>query len=807
MEAKTEIKCNLAGIPEELKEIPRWFVTTRTIINKNSPENPKPKAPLYFDKKEKSLKNASWKRQQTFEKMLSTDWKKAEIICLEKDIFSDLCFVNIGYSYIDLDKVLTNGEITGNDILTKEETELIINLCSCTYGEYSCSGSGLHFIFKGEITKENLAESFEISVIKPLTMTGNIYKNCSKITEITEETKEKLLAIYNQILKRIKPIETPAKAGIKPKDKPILKSLNDYLKAVESCNYHRNNAYNSLCFQFLKTWIKNLDLKNGDDDDKIKELFIESGVKAGLTKEECKSTFESAFNSVEKAKIEEDNQLERYINFNLECLGIDDAQNKIVIYCKQRNRIFELDFDFSEPVLISKIGSDIPEAFKFRQIKNRIIINCSKNELKIDKRINTGIHLINEDILLIDNRIFNYSKNEEIQKPFFNNRIIERNEKPIFELLKDQNNNIFFEINKIVKELWSFADKENQDQLADYLTAFIMLAPLQKLMSWRPILYIIGKKGSGKTCLTEFLSFLYPNLIKTSSNLTFASMYQSFGNCGKIAIFDEFQTYQEKEKILNALKGSSKNSENTVSKGSKEMIAKDYELNILPFILSNEYFAFDSAIKSRVNKFELEGTFKHSFFSELVLKQEKKIKELGNQSINWLLENWRLIEEHSKDNFFEESRIKSNYGYAFALIDLAKQGKAEKPEFLINDDDDDDDDNLIKDILGAFIFFEKDNWTVSELLNKYHDLNSYNIFNILLNYGIGIKSEHEIILQARAIKNHLLKNISDYKTYKEETFTAIFKRLSSLGIQTYRLIVESKSFKGYKINIKKYLNL
>jgi len=238
---------------------------------------------------------------------------------------------------------------------------------------------------------------------------------------------------------------------------------------------------------------------------------------------------------------------------------------------------------------------------------------------------------------------------------------------------------VFEKVNSLVKQ-WNWKSPDE----AAYIAAFVMLAPFQQLMNWRPWVYISGRRNTGKTTFfDEILEAFFPKLVKRMDKSTAFAIAQTIGNTGRIMILDEFEKDRKIPEILEILKmcnrGGHKTSGTTAGK------ARDFSLFHLPFLGSIYLPGEDAAQKSRFATFELNPHGSRG----LKLPTAHKRAELGNQIIGVMLKNWEKIEKLAaffieKSNEFvgaPDARMVENFAYSKAIIEVAKAEKTGEMQF------------------------------------------------------------------------------------------------------------------------------
>jgi AAA15 family ATPase/GTPase len=354
---------------------------------------------------------------------------------------------------------------------------------------------------------------------------------------------------------------------------------------------------------------------------------------------------------------------------------------------------------------------------KWNDIKTHIILKAYEQGFIKSETIGQGIwngYIVNGKQIIRWN-------GEVINEPKIDGKIVELNENSWvnFEGAKSDLPDAFQRLYDIVKQ-WNWVYPE----MAKYITAFMMLSPFQKLMKWRPIVYITGRRGAGKTTFLDALADLWGGLIKRLDKATAYSIAQSVGNTGKIAILDEFENDKHIDDILNMMKNASGEHGGTITRGTTARNAKQYKLHHLFWLASIYVGGKDAAILSRMAKFEMLPPKEKT----LSLPTQIEWQELRRDIVRSMIDKWNEIEKvaneyrKTKGNYnVQDGRLIDNYAYAAAVVDLAGfEGGI--PEYLSMQNFQEDEENILEAILTSKIRYINDfgqtEATISEALKE-----------------------------------------------------------------------------------------
>jgi len=330
----------------------------------------------------------------------------------------------------------------------------------------------------------------------------------------------------------------------------------------------------------------------------------------------------------------------------------------------------------SEHVIDTKntIGNGV---YKGRNDKEFIIVNGAK-VIYVSYDINThGHNLQIDDTPIVDGKLLDLKGNKEwlnTDKLFeaqeniieARNNIIDENElPPEVKTLRKQ-----FEVIKKVVSCWNWESPE----VADYVTAFVMLAPFQRLMSWRPSLWITGHGGTGKTLFFErVLQKLYGNLTTRLDNSTDYGAIQRLNSTSQIALLDNFEPDKRSLKFMKTFEIANRGGDIVRGTPTKEPI--NFKLEHMLWYNAVMLVAETRATDSRIVEFHLSN-------------RPKQIEDLPSdvsteKIIYSMLELWNDLEE-LKQMYVgtNKTRDAENIGYAQALLGILKVLNNEDPSFL-----------------------------------------------------------------------------------------------------------------------------
>ena len=299
--------------------------------------------------------------------------------------------------------------------------------------------------------------------------------------------------------------------------------------------------------------------------------------------------------------------------------------------------------------------------FRSSEYKDRFVIVNGSKVIYALYDINThGHNLQIDDTPIVDGKLLDLKGSREwldVEKL--------QSVDPSRETLQEQ-----FKLIRKTVSCWSWESPE----MADYLTAFVMLAPFQRLMSWRPSLWITGHGGTGKTLFFErVLQKLYGNLTTRLDNSTDYGAIQRLNSTSQIALLDNFEPDKRSEKFMKTFEIANRGGDIVRGTTTKEPI--NFKLEHMVWYNAVTLVTDTRATDSRIVEFHLANPLKEDPELPPNVSTEKIVYSM--------LELWNDLEE-SKQMYVgtNKSRDAENIGYAQALLGILKVLDDSKPSFL-----------------------------------------------------------------------------------------------------------------------------
>ncbi len=465
-------------------------------------------------------------------------------------------------------------------------------------------------------------------------------------------------------------------------------------------------------------------------------------------------------------------QVEDVLMREFQVLGLDGND----LYFSWRGKIKTMKpQDLTERNLKCYTGLRFPKD-RIESVVDRIIDTArSKGSIDASNRIGNGIWKLKERFIIISGEDVLSVDSEgiaRVSEPVIDGRIV-MYEKKWLDLQAFQDGfdstdagYLFNEIKDIVS-LWNWKDKN----ISSYVAAFLMLMPFQGAMSWRPFLWFLGAKGTGKsTFIEDVVGGLYSNLVARLDKSTAHASAQSIGNTGKIVIYDEFEKHRHNESILNLWKSGNRGDGGTKTSGTPGADALTYRINHMPVFASVYTPGSDAAVVSRIVRFELMPHLRTGI--RLHTEAEKnRLKKMGSFSAGLMCKMWNQI-QHKAEAYREnpssifgetEGRTADNYAYAQAVINLFSDWGMNQLPDAIHELVEDDGYIILQTILQSII-------ECKEIRGMYDHTEKRTVSQALCNTDIkadlqsyGLKSiQHRgykcICIHPEAVQRHLLKD-------------------------------------------------
>lgn len=248
-------------------------------------------------------------------------------------------------------------------------------------------------------------------------------------------------------------------------------------------------------------------------------------------------------------------------------------------------------------------------------------------------------------------------------------------------------------------------------QMPLFASAFAMLTPFQRILDWRPTIFIYGEKGTGKSSFfdSNFVTF-YGKLICDYDETTAAAFENILNNSSQILLLDEIQQFVELEKITLKMKSLGRGGKRATARGTS---VSDSEKKHLIWFAGTDLPALyikDPAFRSRIVQFntvlkinkalpELPDAYEQEGMAALiVVNMIKKWNDIAVGASS-LRKNISAISDKYGKTI--SPRLIDNYKYASALLNLIDPKADIDIPFWVTDEETDNFRVLIRAILTS----------------------------------------------------------------------------------------------------------
>ena len=311
--------------------------------------------------------------------------------------------------------------------------------------------------------------------------------------------------------------------------------------------------------------------------------------------------------------------------------------------------------------------------------------------LPLKKPLGQGIHLLDKYWVIVSGMKAISIKRSTLEtrdllSPIFQNRVLNMAEESWVNLEEIQPltapdlKEVYGELKKLIT-MWEWSD----EKVIPYMTAAVMLTLFQEALDWRPLIYLSGAQGTGKTIFANFMTQLFSGFCEVVDKTTAHAVKQTFGNNSRPGFLDEFEHHNQEKHIkdtLNLFKTSCRGGH--VSYGTISNAAKKCYLNHMFFLASISFpkcLDADAALRERIITFNLrkkQGKF-------ILLPPKEELQALGNRLVSTMLANWGAIEtivanvrvpkslETQMKKFGVSAREIDNFVWMYAVIKLGEE--------------------------------------------------------------------------------------------------------------------------------------
>lgn len=294
----------------------------------------------------------------------------------------------------------------------------------------------------------------------------------------------------------------------------------------------------------------------------------------------------------------------------------------------------------------------------------------------------------------------------------------------------------------------------------DLLAGSIVIGQVCAIMKWRPIVWISGQKGTGKSTIIEKL--LRPALGDISLNFTRgtteSSIREAMGYDARPIIYDEFEPNTSASESVMSLAKSSTGGGGWIGKRGQAKIEPRWSF----FFSSTDTFAKDLSEESRQIILRLKqpvGVDRSQQYEGFLRKTREvfqnnfsgRLLTRTTQNIDALLKNTETFTK-ALNSVLKDSRSSDQVAPllagSFLLTSKKVLSHAEACEIVNRNDwgsyttanEDPDHQRLLDKILSSFVGNPKDHRTIGELIREVLESNNAFSERVLRSYGIVAKN-------------------------------------------------------------------
>lgn len=675
--------------------------------------------------------------------------------------------------FIDLDDVLDEfGNIVGNEKLTREQVRWIIDQCN-SYTEISSSGRGLHILVKATFDGST-PKPFEIAGRGKFCMlTGDIFEGRDKVIE--NQTAIDL------ILTRFFPSKVKEEPANKKEPVPHIdpKELGPKIVEIVRPYYLKGQRHD------LSLALAGMLIKRFRSPDLAKEVITQLAENDEEKKDRLK-TIETTWKLFQRGEeiagwswLKEllPSEVLRELNevmgeeLPFQVLGIS-PNHEILVWDGEMIKTFtvrSIRQDLRLYVPKDKVGETAEKIIEIAREKGNFDPSLVLRSPLIDRTELGFLILSGKNAYLYDGQ-----KLVHLKTPTFGKRILELKGPDFFEpkvfdaVAKDDISlkEVFFKLREHFAQ-FCFAS----ESLLDFFVAYVMLAPFEKILPHRAIIWITGPKGVGKTTLFESVlrlfndSIAYEKLAIKRDKVTPASFLQEVGNRGIIFIHDEFEPptkEREKERYQDLCQlFKSCYSGGTITKGTTKRNPESYELFHMVFLGSIYVAPIDDAFQSRMIIIELKKPEKKEF------NTIKNTQILRHGLLYAMMKSFPEIERRAEQirnqrlNEVDDVRKLDLVSYPLAILEIVYDTTIEIPTELFATEERDDEERFLAELMSKYV--REKQKTVAMILEEILENENFRD-QPLEHFGLKwVRTNDRIVL---AINPTLLRNLYDARNVK-----------------------------------------
>jgi hypothetical protein len=203
----------------------------------------------------------------------------------------------------------------------------------------------------------------------------------------------------------------------------------------------------------------------------------------------------------------------------------------------------------------------------------------------------------------------------------------------------------------------------------EVLTAEVLMAPFGAVRSWKPLVFITGKRGTGKTTLLNLVHDFWGPFALLTVDVSASGLAGLFRDRGYIVlIHDEVSRARKSSELMDILVASTTAKASGVVRGTAGGGYRESKVPFTVFLAGVHNPARDDQQETRFLAFRLTG-FKAP---EPPRVDEEEVERLRSLAIGALLRLWSRVEAEAKEvrrkGTFATRRMADNVAYALGLL-------------------------------------------------------------------------------------------------------------------------------------------
>jgi len=195
-------------------------------------------------------------------------------------------------------------------------------------------------------------------------------------------------------------------------------------------------------------------------------------------------------------------------------------------------------------------------------------------------------------------------------------------------------------------ESWNWERRELDPRLA---LGWLMLAMVGGALDQRPVIYVVGTEGAGKSTLQKLFRLLMNGALLATSNTTQAGIYQKVKQDSVAVMVDEMEAKEDTrttDKILELARVAY--SGDKMQRGGKDGVGQEFSVNSSFMMSSIAMPPVDAQDASRMAVLMLrERVARDTTLEDLGLREATKVQALGRQLLKRMI--WWFEGEGGKD--------------------------------------------------------------------------------------------------------------------------------------------------------------